>query len=460
MSKTGTIFPVIAGGNAKNIVAEIFIEKKINTVDDDNAIKMGLSPIIMKMMPAGIYSKAYNALQQVQAFIVYRKSNNIDILINHPLFNFLKVPKWILYDIFDLLFNLFTYTHTDWLKKLRLHINGIVSAKVEGDSCELSIALTLLLSSNPKALSDNTCVIATGALSGLGGKVHINEVGNILEKLQLALDEKKKGRAGLLPSDYYIFYTPIYVDNLKSQKIINCPEIKLLKKVGIEVRPRSELKDIVDELNLLPNRLAYKRRWLTGFILASSLLIGSYKDPKIEVGFYPIKKGFTAEPFLICNKYEGRFVKYFPFKKDGSYHIVNMPTKAIDHWYVDMGWLIKMPKETGLNAYYPKSWQGYHLTYINIADKTGLTIYPEEKKLQGGDIIKKRWQLKEPAKEEGGLLAIVASYQPLNLIKLEADLRKIPRENHSRIRNHLSKNYNSVLFFHYLVKLKPSRCSF
>ena len=454
MSKTSVFVPIISTNGRGSHFIEILSEKRTA----NSPTVAGFTPVLGGL-PVGLINQGYSALQQVTSFIIHRKSRQIEAIINHPLLRFLPISKKILYDIFDISLNLFIYTNTSWLDKLCLYANG-VKGIISGNSAELGTAIALLLPSNRKALPEDTCIIATGALGGLGGKVNIKEVKDIPEKLQLALDEKQKGKLGLLPNKYYIFYTPIYIDEENTQKIIDRPEIKLLKAEGIEVRPCAELKEIVKELNLLPIRLAHKRIWLTGGLLASSLFLWSYKDPKIEVGFYPIKNGFTAKPFLICNKYEGRIVKYFPFKKDGSYNIVNMPAKAIDNWYVDMGWSIKMPEETGLNAYYPKSWQGYHLTYINVADKTGLTIYPEEKKLQGGQMIKKRWQLKEPAKEEASLLAIVASYQPLDLIKLEADLKKIPQEHHSSIRNHLNKNYNKVLFFHYLVKLKPSSCRF
>ncbi len=458
MSKIGALFPiVVSGSNKNNTVVEVFSEQKINQIDDTEAINKGLSPIVSQMMPAGIYRQSYHALQLVRAFIVYRKSNQIEAWITQPIFKMTKIPQWVLYEFFNLYFNLFTYTHTDLLKKTRTDVNG-VKANVAGDSCELSVALSLLLPSNSNALPVNTCVIATGALGGLSGQINIIEVGRIAEKLQLILTLKKENK---LTSDHYIFYTPIYMDATQTEKVINRPEIELLKQLSIEVRPRGELKEIVEELKLLPMRLAYKRLWLSGLILSLATVSWNYQDLPIKIDFQAIKEGFKKEPFLICNKYGGESIHYYPFEKDGSYHIVYMPAKSIDNWYVDLGWSIKMPEETGLNAYYPKSWQGYYVTYINVAEKTGTTVYPDgNKKLYENEVVKRRWQLKEPAQEEGSLFAILINHHPVDLIKLESDLSKIPAKNHSKLSNYLTKQADGVTFFHYLVKLRPSPCTF
>lgn len=465
MSRLSILIPVISPIAGASSFIEAFTEfsgRKYTQVDE-NAKAVQLSPVVFDLFTLGLYNKALAVEQMLRSFVVHQKDNQIEQFIHHPLIKKLGLSTNWLYEIVNKLLNLFVYTNTSWLEKLRLHCNGVVGS-VDGDSCQLGFALGLLLPSNPTALATTTGIIATGALEGLVGKIKVKEVGKIPEKLKLALQQKETGK---LPQEYYIFFTPVYywdeVDN-QSYKIIDLPEIEQLRAVGIEVRPRETLKEIVIELNLLPIRLAYKQHYFNALLL---VLLGSmgnsaynHTNLNIPLEFQAIKKDFKREPFLVCSKYAGRFIKYYPIEKEGSFHIIPMPAKEISNWYMDLGWSIKMPKETGLNAYFPESWKSYYLSYINIAEKTGLTIYPEENILKAGNILQRRWQLKEPAQQEDGLLTILVSYQPLDLIKLEAELKKIQNDNLSRMRNFLKTQAQGALFFHYSVKLKSSICSF
>ncbi len=452
------LIPTIAAQSNNHCFLEVYTLDAVTplTEEEKEALKKGLCLVVLPLLTVSLYRKGLVVKQLLHSFIFHQKQKKIEAITERTYFKKLNLPVGFIQFILDKLFNLLIYTKINWLKKYRLYCGG-VEGSIDGDSCQLGLALGLLLPSYPIKNPTKNGIIATGALQGLEGKIEIKPVAEIPKKLQLVLNKRL---AHQLTKEHYLFFTPVFYFNEEKKpcKVIERPEIKQLAAVGIKVRPINELNEVVTELNLLPMKLAYKRYYFGVLFLAIIGIMGNslYQQINLEIPlkFQAGKKGYKKKPFIVCSKNGGHVVKYHPFKKDGSYNLVFMPTTTNDKWNTHISWRIKMPEETGLNAYFPKSWKGYYATYINIAEKTGLTLYQHEKKLMPGDNFEKTWQLQEPAQEERCMLAILVSYYPVDLTKLETKLRTIKKDNYSTVRNFLKKNFKGSLFFHYSIKLK------
>lgn len=339
--------------------------------------------------------------------------------------------------------------NSSWLNQQRLHCSG----KTEGESCELGFALALLL--NQQNLAVN--LISTGKLGGVDGKIEIETVNDIPQKLALVLKERE---ASNLNQASYLFFTPLeYRDAIdgKLRKVADLPEVKVLAELKIQVLPVATLNEVVDKLKLLPRFSRRKLLWAGfGFLVAGLIGLTGYQlQQPILLEFAEGQSGFGQKPFLVCMNNDESQVNYHPIKRDGSVNVVYELAKNSE-WNVLLSWRVIVPPLQGLN---PISFIKYHYYLVNVDEQMNLRIREDEVKTK---LWEKSWGLEEPAQPEKNLLMLLATRKRLNLSDFQEKFKQhFPQNsggNLTAVENYLSEQAAGALPFQYQVKLQEDFC--
>lgn len=243
-----------------------------------------------------------------------------------------------------------THPGQDYFSSQRLRLTGHTTAKIDGQSAQLGLALLLLLA---PSRSPHRHFIATGCIdttpSDRAHDPRIVSVNHVREKLALVLELAQRGDGSLrVPeSRGLLFFTPTHVqEDGKDLAVKDLPEVEQLEHFNIFVKPVAYLSDAVKRLHAERARSHWTGKQIAAFgggmisflLFCVWLFYWLWMHSKIDIDIE------SAEPVAYYCMNDNMFKE--PGKDIDGYP--TMPPDATEMFYkmkLDGGWFDTLDKK-------------------------------------------------------------------------------------------------------------------